>query len=69
MDKNFTDSMIEALADIPIPSTEYMCQEDKCGGVAQMIDDLETLARKDGCIAAAWALEVLREISKEKVKP
>lgn len=40
----------------------YMSDAEYRAGVAQMLADLERLARSDGCIAAAWALSVLKEL-------
>lgn len=39
-----------------------MGRDDYHAGVEQMLADLEEYARRDGCIAAAWALAVLREL-------
>ena len=48
-----------------IPKTKqfrHMTNEEYSAGVAQMILDLYDLATKDGCIAAAWSLELLSEL-------
>lgn len=47
------------LATVPIRSTVGMCEQERLDGTKQMLDDLGALAENDGCIAAAWALEVL----------
>lgn len=62
----FTDKMIETLANLSIPSTQRMGQFEKYDGVQLMLSDLNALAEKDGCIAAAWALEVLELVSEKK---
>jgi hypothetical protein len=49
------------IAKIPTTSTKYMCYEERLEGINQMLADLNTLARRDGCIAAAWVLEFLDE--------
>jgi hypothetical protein len=41
-----------------------MSEAEKINGTRQMIVDLETLAKQDGCIAAAWALEWIEIASK-----
>jgi len=60
---------LKVLANIPIPSTQYMSDEEKRDGVEQMLRDLRQLARQDGCIAAGWALEILREIATRPLTP
>lgn len=48
----------------------YMSASEYHDGVKQMLADLEQLARADGCIAAAWALAVLRELpAPERPRP
>ena len=56
-------NMIMKLAEVPIKSTASMSDQDRISGTACMIADLKMLADKDGCIAAAWALEVLEKIA------
>jgi len=58
---------VKVLASIEIPTTRYMGDEEKRDGVEQMLRDLRQLARQDGCIAAAWAVEVLRAIASKKI--
>jgi len=41
---------------------ESMSNEEKLRGVAQMITDLTQLTR-DGCVASAWALELVQWVS------
>ena len=50
------------LALIPTKSTRHIHLKEREDGIGQMLRDLEMLARIDGCIAAAWALEFLTEI-------
>ena len=50
------------LADLPTKSTIKMTYEERLASIETMLSDLNQLARKDGCIAAAWALEFLEEI-------
>lgn len=61
---------IEAVADrlmmIPTTSTRHMWHEERRGGILQMLMDLEALAHRDGCIAAAWALEYICETAADK---
>lgn len=50
---------IEQLADMTIPSTTMMSRSERLAGTETMVADLTRLAEEDGCIAAAWALEML----------
>lgn len=47
----------ERLAYYPTKSTAHMSHEERVDGIAQMLADLDCMAKNDGCIAAAWALE------------
>ncbi len=49
------------LAEKPTTSTNSMDLLDRQSGIEQMLEDLHQLATADGCIAAAWALEYLKE--------
>lgn len=49
----------EVLAWPPTESTKSMGHGERVRGIEQMLHDLERLAREDGCVAAAWALERL----------
>lgn len=59
------------LANMPIPSMEHMApaieHPERFDGIRQMLHELNDLARKDGCIAAAWALDVIDYLSLEPV--
>lgn len=57
-----TQQMINRLARIPIKTTEYLSWGEKQDGTEQMLRDLESLAARDGCIAAGWALEILETV-------
>lgn len=50
--------IVNLIHDLPFPSTVGMSKEDRIAGVKQMLMDLSDLARIDGCIAAAWAIEL-----------
>ncbi len=54
----------ELLSEPPTKSTVHMSHGERLDGVQQMLADLERLAKEDGCIAAAWALEKLLAMSK-----
>jgi hypothetical protein len=41
-------------------STAHMELSERKEGIAQMLRDLYRLAREDGCVSAAWALEYLQ---------
>lgn len=56
---------INRLANKPTTSTKDMTVEERRDGIQQMLLDLNQLATKDGCIAAAWALEKLLDWPKE----
>jgi hypothetical protein len=53
--------------DIVTPSTKHMSPEERQDGIDQMIADLTKLAEVDGCIAAAWALEVVDALTNAQV--
>lgn len=64
---------IEAISRLDIPVLTGMDQESRLSGSYQMIADLEKLSKKDGCIAAGWAILVISFLvdsmeSKEEVK-
>jgi len=48
------------LAKMPTRSTAHMVDWEREEGIQQMLADLQELARRDGCIAAAWAVEFFR---------
>lgn len=50
----------ETIAYTPTKSTRGMHWIDRFKGIHQMLVDLETLATKDGCVAAGWALEFIQ---------
>jgi hypothetical protein len=50
------------LAATPTRSTVYMTMEERARGIQTMLDDLDKLAKDDGCIAAAWAAEFFYEL-------
>jgi hypothetical protein len=45
--------------DIITPSTAHMSPAERQACIKVMLEDLYLMARQDGCIAAAWALEVI----------
>ena len=49
------------IAATPTKSTLHMSESERQSGVLQMLADLDELAKRDGCVAAAWALEYLQE--------
>ena len=53
----------EELAFIETKSTRTMYYDDRLASIEVMLSDLNRLAREDGCIAAAWALEFLTELT------
>lgn len=53
-----------ALTELVTPSTEHMDRDERAAGVLQMLADLRMLAERDGCIAAAWALEALDTLTR-----
>jgi len=54
--------LVEYLVDNRPPNYDYMGREEYAAGVGTMLDDLDRLARQDGCIAAAWALDAIRAL-------
>jgi hypothetical protein len=54
----FLPEIVNLIYDLPFPSTQGMSKEDRIAGVKQMLFDLSDLARIDGCVAAAWAIEL-----------
>lgn len=51
----------EDLALRPTRSCRHMDREECADAMEVMLGDLERLAKNDGCIAAAWALEYVME--------
>lgn len=56
------------LAFVVTPSTEGMSFNERRAGISQMLDDLAKLATDDGCIAAAWALEVIETVVSDELE-
>ncbi|AFY61941.1 hypothetical protein [Synechococcus sp. PCC 6312] len=56
--------LIEFLKSLDVPKS--LTPEEKKTGIAQMIDDLERMAKNDGCIAAGYVLDVLEYVAKKK---
>ena len=52
----------EELADRPPLCHQHRARAEYLAEVRLMLADLERLARRDGCTAAAWALTVLKEL-------
>ncbi len=50
--------IVNLIHDLPFPSTQGMSITDKVNGVQQMLCDLSDMARIDGNVAAAWAIEL-----------
>jgi len=60
------EDIAEILAKVPTQSTKAMHIVDRCNGIHQMLCDLNQLARQDGCIAAAWALEFVAMVAEQE---
>jgi hypothetical protein len=54
--KNVT-AAARQLAQRPTPSNRHMEHLERAKCIRVMLEDLHLLASRDGCIAAAWALE------------
>ena len=61
-----TEDIAEILAKHPTTLTRDMHIVDRFNGIHQMLCDLNQLAREDGCIAAAWALEFVSMIAEQE---
>ena len=59
----FNDA-VTALAQFKTDSTKHMERDERAIGVETMLSDLLQLAKNNGCIAAAWAYELLTTIAK-----
>ncbi|MBE9242767.1 hypothetical protein [Synechocystis salina] len=57
------NQQIEEIAKLPLNSFKGMEMEDRINGTSQMVSDLERLAIDDGCIAAAFALDLINVIA------
>lgn len=57
-----TYESIRRLALIDLPSTRHLSFQERRQGISVMLSDLERLATIDGCIAAAWALELAKTV-------
>ncbi|MBE9193871.1 hypothetical protein IQ219_00675 [Synechocystis sp. LEGE 06083] len=57
------NQQIEEIAKLPLNSFKGMEMEDRINGTSQMVSDLERLAIVDGCIAAAFALDLINVIA------
>lgn len=51
-----------------LPEFKYMSDEELRHGYAQMLEDLRMLAEKDGCVAAAWAINMISHQSEKNEK-
>jgi hypothetical protein len=61
--------LVKKLAHQPTKSTKDMDWESRCEGIRQMLVDLHQMASKDGCVAAAWAVEWFSEWGKKGDRP
>lgn len=59
------EKLADDLSAVTIPSCKHLEREEYRDCVMQMLDDLEQLGRRDGCIAAAWALDALPSFQRE----
>ncbi len=48
-----------------LPEYEHLSDSEVCDGIAVMINDLNQLAQKQGCIAAAYAAKILEKLNDE----
>lgn len=55
-----SEHILKQLARIPAKSTANMETQERENAIWQMMADLKKLANDDGCIAAAWAFEILQ---------
>lgn len=53
---------IANLMKLELPEYAHLSEQEKEDGYKQMCQDLLDLARKDGCIAAAFALSVFESL-------
>jgi hypothetical protein len=60
------EDIAEILAKHPTASTQSMRIVDRLNGIHKMLGDLNQLAGKDGCIAAAWALEFVSMVAEQE---
>ena len=60
------EDIAELLAKMPTSSTKAMHAVDRFNGIHQVLLDLNELARSDGCIAAAWALEFVSMVAEQQ---
>jgi hypothetical protein len=60
------EEVAEILARMPTQSTKAMHILDRFNGIHQMLLDLNEMARSDGCIAAAWALEFVSMVAEQQ---
>lgn len=47
------------MSETPLYDESLACHEERAKSISVMLSDLEMLARRDGCIAAAWAMEMI----------
>jgi hypothetical protein len=60
------EDIAEILAKTPTASTNTMHITDRFNGIHQMLLDLNELAKRDGCMAAAWALEFVSMVAEQR---
>jgi hypothetical protein len=62
-DKTNWEAVSKCLSAIDFPTMRHMTpaseHPERYDAIRQMLCDLNRLAREDGCIAAAWALDVI----------
>lgn len=54
-----SEELVAKLATIATRSTAHMETDERAACIGTMLSDLEQLATLDGCIAAAWSIEIL----------
>lgn len=61
--QNIRDLLVYKLAKVPCKSTRHMPASERESGIRQMLDELDSLAAIDGCVAAAWASEIIEALA------
>lgn len=55
-------TLADRLAHFDLAPTRHLAHEERAAGIDVMLNDLHCLADIDGCVAAAWAFELLATI-------
>lgn len=62
-EKSRWTEILEFLIDLDVPNYRHLSRDEKIVSYSQLIADLFQLSKGDGCIAAAWVLDIVESLT------